>query len=120
MVNDVKPAFSHRFKPMQNSKNDRDPQALDSLIDGADSRLGWIMRKAQRIQQLNNLLFDMIEPPLNMHCQVMNIEENRITISTDNASWATQLRMQQHDILNRLRFHNRWRFINQIDIKVRH
>ncbi len=121
MVIDVNPAFSHRFKPMQNKNppQDRDPQALDDLIDGAQSRLGWIMRKAQRIQRLNSLLYDMLDSPLNSHCQVLNLEERSVIIAADNASWATQLRFQQRDILNRLHFHNSWRYLQQITIKVR-
>ncbi len=102
-----------------NPKDDRDPQALDEVMDNSKSRLGWIMHKAQRIQQLNNLLFDMLDSPLNMHCQALNIEESKITIAADSAAWATQLRFQQRDLLNRLKFHNTWRFVQQIDIKVR-
>ncbi len=102
---------------MQN--DNKDPQALDTLLKAPKSRLGWLLNKAKRINQLDVLLQDILDSPLNQHCQVINLEERSVVIAVDNASWATQLRYQQRDIVNRLRFHQQWAYVQKLDIKVR-
>lgn len=102
-----------------NPKHDRDPQPLSDVIDDAKSTLGWILRKAARIQQANAILHEILDSPLNDNCHVMDIIENTMVIATSSASWATRLRMQQYDLVNRLAFHNQWRYIQRLEIKVR-
>ncbi len=106
---------------MQNTIKDtiKDPQSLDEILDKPKTRLSWLLNKAKRIQQLDALLREILDPPLNQHCQVMNIQERTAVIAADNATWATKIRYQQRDIINRLHFHQQWYFIQQLEIKVR-
>lgn len=103
---------------MENIKK-LDPITLDQVLDEADSRLGWMIKKAQALSELDQLIQSMLEPPLDLHFQVINIDNDKLVLGADSPVWAGKLRLHTQELLARLSFHRRWQRIRHIEVKVK-
>jgi len=64
-----------------------------------------IMQKAQYIYTLNEKIQSFLPAELTEHCWIINHFDDLITLGVDNAAWATQLRIHERDLIEKLRFH---------------
>ena len=77
-----------------------------------------IIRKTKELRHLNHLLSEALPPELQPHCQVMNIQNNQLTVQVDNSAWATQLQYRIPEILQTLRTYTALQTLHQIKLRV--
>lgn len=75
---------------------------IASLLTPSKSQLGKIVEKTEHIQKLTAILHSYLEEPLKSYCQAANFQDGCLTISTESAVWATQLRYLTPDLLKQL------------------
>ena len=96
-----------------------DPSAveLSEILSSQDPPLGSVLKRAQLLLQLQQRLADSLDPALAGRFQVANIRENRLILLTPAAAWATRLRMQAPQLLQKL---HRAGFteLRQIEVRV--
>jgi len=78
-------------------------QAITHVLQQDSKVLGTLLNKLNQLAQMNQLLAQNLEPKLVPHCQVANLENNCLTVITNNAIWATQFRFQIPSLLDKLR-----------------
>ncbi len=87
------------------------------ILSDHGSSFGSLLRRASLLMQLEQLLAGFLDPGLATHFQVAALKENRLTLITPSASWATSLRMQVPQLLKSLQRAG-YPEINHIDIRV--
>ena len=97
---------------------EQDPQNLPAILSTSKRKLGWLLSKASMLHQLESLIHEILEQPLNQHCRVLNYEQAVLTLATDTAAHATQLRYQSRNLINQLHFYQTYNRLYKIDIKV--
>lgn len=106
--------FSKKFKP---GRHRPDPKKLEDVM--TQSSLQSILKKSQELDALNQLLHAQLSAQLGLHCDVMNIDENTLTISVNDANWIHQLRFQELDILHAFRRRIGLQGLKQIKYKIK-
>ena len=110
--------FYDRFAQMQTHHPlEKDPQSLETILEARGS-LQTIRLKTAQIQQAQHILTQILPAKILAHCFVGHIDQQKITLFTDNAVWATQLRYQQSDILTQFRQNTGFRGLNRVKIKI--
>lgn len=94
-------------------------QAISHVLQQDSKVLDFLMVKLKRLQELQNILSGFLDKKLVQHCEVANLENNCLTIITDTALWATQLRFQIADLLGELRKNPELCALREIRCKVR-
>lgn len=94
-----------------------DPQILETLLETKTSLQGIRLKTAQ-IQQAQDILTQFLPAKILMHCFVGHIDQQKITLFTDNAVWATQLRYRQGEILTYFRQQPGFRGLHRVKIKI--
>jgi hypothetical protein len=61
----------------------------------------WLERMEQ-VRQLEHCIRFFLPEPLKSHCWPSGIQGKELVLITDNSTWATQLRYQQHQILKQV------------------
>jgi predicted nucleic acid-binding Zn ribbon protein len=61
----------------------------------------WVDRMEQ-VRQLEHCIRFSLPEPLKSHCWPSGIQGKELILITDNSTWATQLRYQQHQILKQI------------------
>ncbi len=89
---------SRKFK-----QNERNMQSLQDLLQ--HPRFGSIVALSQRLRNTNQQLKNLLDDNLAKHCRVVFLDQGTIVLATDSAAWATQIRYQQIEILEKLRLH---------------
>lgn len=75
---------------------------VDHLLKSDNSLLEGYFHAVKRLTTLNKLLKKQLPILLQSHCQVANYQAGCLSIQTDNAAWATQLRYILPDIQKKL------------------
>lgn len=83
------------------------------------SRLGNIVKKAQLHLSIEQSIKALLPKALTPHCQVLNIRENVLILSIDNAAIATRVRFMAADILKALKKELNLKGIQSIECRVR-
>jgi hypothetical protein len=94
-------------------------QAISHVLQQDSKVLDFLLVKLKHLQELQNILAVFLDKKLAAHCQVANLENNCLTIVTDNALWATQFRFQIADLLGELRKNPELCALREIRCKVR-
>ncbi len=94
-----------------------EPNCISTVIK-KDGTLTLLCKKTDLIQSANRILTQILPQPLHEHCQVANINNRVITISTDNAVWATQLRYQHQTITKALQASPNFKQIEFVKIRL--
>ena len=79
----ARPSHPHRKVGEILAEKPKPRNTLERLVRRAAARESWT-------QQLRALLSPTVAP----HCRVASIENDRMTIHVDSASWATRLRLE--------------------------
>ena len=77
--------------------HDKDPKKLGEILKG--SSLSAILLRSKLIESFNMALTRYLPSRLLTHCQVMNYENSIVIIRVDNATWATQLRYSEQELI---------------------
>ncbi|OGO94424.1 MAG: hypothetical protein A3F10_02775 [Coxiella sp. RIFCSPHIGHO2_12_FULL_42_15] len=94
-----------------------DPCSIEKVLR-QERGLQPLCKKAEQIQCANHILAHLLSPPLQQHCQVANYENTTLTVRTNSAVWATQLRYQQRVILDALQQHPFFKLITDLKIRI--
>lgn len=74
--------------------------------------------KIEKLKQINQFFADNLDPELLDNCQVANLRDGTLVISTTSPAWNHKLRFSSLDILSALRADPRWAGLKAIDVRV--
>lgn len=95
-----------------NIKHPQDPQKVSKLL--SKSTLGQLVEKAYFLLSIQEALYHCLPEGLtNQQCRVANLNGKTLVIEAEQASFATRLRYQQHEILEKLNAR-----LNGVDIQL--
>jgi hypothetical protein len=83
-------------------QSDNTAVSLSDLLADQGSDLGSLLRRADLLAQLQQLLAGSLDPALAARFQVANIRQSRLVLLAPSAAWATRLRMQAPQLLKAL------------------
>jgi hypothetical protein len=81
--------------------------------------LGSILNKLKELHALHKILATYLDTKLASRCAVSNLEENCLTVVTESALWATPLRFQIPNLIEKLRQHTELSDLAKIICKIR-
>lgn len=87
---------------MDKISNHNESRLFSSLIN-QDTDLDRLYQHIKFLQYLNKCLNNILEEPLNQHCQIANYDQCTLTILADSPAWSTRLRYNTSVILSRMR-----------------
>ena len=99
--------------------DDKEPKPLQDILATPKNKLGWLINKAKMLTELELLIHEILDSPLNKHCKVLNYEKAVLFLATDSATWATQLRFNTKNLINQLHFYPKWSRLYKIEVKVK-
>lgn len=85
---------------------------------GPGSTLKALLTKAELHQQAEQTVLEAIPEELVEGTRFVSCAEGELVLATDNASKATRLRFRQHEIMEKLREQELFRFVWKVRIKV--
>ncbi len=81
-----------------------DPKAVNNLLqDYGSSDLRKIVRQAQRLLAMNQIIIPFLPVNLRSHCQTAQITATSLTLIVDSAAWLTHLRYLKPQLLEQLK-----------------
>lgn len=92
------------------------PVHLGELLKIGD--LQRLCAHAERLQRATKMLHNNLGPPLDQHCQVANIKEDKLVLHADSSAWAARLRFHVSTMLNTLGQYPEFSHIRAIRVKV--
>ena len=93
-------------------------QAITHVLQRDSDILGPLFAKVNQLSQFNRIMALYLDTALAQHCQVASYELNHLLVITDLAIWATQFRFQTPDLLEKLRQHDEFRGLKNIQCKI--
>jgi hypothetical protein len=96
---------------------DKDPYAIDDLILH-NHALQYFCLKTAQFKLANTILTQTLAHPLKNYCFVCHIDHGMISIGTNSAIWATQLRYHQHELLIAFQKEPEFHSIQRINIRI--
>lgn len=81
---------------------DPGPKALPDRMQGGRSVLGRVIRKAERLLEIESELRRLLPEGLRHHVNVAGLDTGHLTLFVSSSARATQLRFQQHLISTQL------------------
>jgi hypothetical protein len=94
-------------------------QAISHVLQQDSHVIDGILAKLKQLHQIQNILHCYLDKKLAPHCVVANFENHSLSIITDTALWATQLRFQIPNLLTQLRQHDELAKLQEIRCKIR-
>ena len=96
-------------------------RSLSDILSGAggSTKVSELVSKAHYVGHSEQVFRTALPTELKDLINFANYQNGTITATAPNAVFATQLRMQQRDILNHLRRYEEFRYAYQINVKVR-
>lgn len=81
-----------------------DPKAVNNLLrDYGGSDLRKIVRQAQRLLSMDQIVAPFLPQNLRSHCQTAQITATSLTLIVDSAAWLTHLRYLKPQLLEQLK-----------------
>lgn len=87
---------------MINPAHPAKPRIFSSLIN-QHADLARLYQHTKFLIYLNKCLSDILDEPLNQHCQIANYDKCTLTILADTPAWSARLRYVTPNILSRMR-----------------
>lgn len=101
----------------RNSQSGKKFFRISDVITDHGTSLGILMKHANILMRVEQLLRGFLDSDISAHFQVATIRENRLILISPSASWATQLRMHAPQLVKRLQ-QSGFPEIEHIDIRV--
>lgn len=89
-----------------------------SFVYRQNSQLYKIAQRAKELNHLNYILQQVMPPQFSAHCFLANINNESITIYTDNASYASLLRFQAGTLCKAISEHTS-QTVTKLEVKVK-
>ncbi len=102
--------------PVMDSKI-KDPKRVSAVLN-EHARLGFLVKKAQQLSRLQQLLDDSLPAELRNRAQVMNIQGSSLIIGVTTGVIATRLNYQAPELLKKLQQHSEFSYIRSMRCKV--
>ncbi len=102
----------------QTNKPTSDPRGMAAVLRN-ERGLKAIRLKTAQIQLAQDILTQILPTKILGHCFVGHVDDKTLTIFSDSAVWATQLRYQQGEMVSAFRQHTGFRALNRIKIKIK-
>lgn len=90
-----------------------------SNILQANQELRSLFQRANLHGKLQSILQQCLPAAAAKHCHLGNFTADQLTLVVDNAHWATRLRYQQEQLLERLRQHQEFAGLHSLRLQVR-
>ena len=90
---------------------------ISEVITDHGTSLGVLMQRANTLLRVEQLLAGILDPDSAAHFQVATIRKNRLILISPSASWATRIRMNAPQLVQRLQ-QSGFEEIEHIDIRV--
>lgn len=95
------------------------PRKLPELLaDQDNSALSGVIRRGRQLHGLGVLLGEILGPELATHCQLANIRGNTLVVAVSSTAWATRVRYQSPQLLQKIRCEERLRGIDTIHVRI--
>ncbi|MDX5328157.1 MAG: DUF721 domain-containing protein [Marinobacter sp.] len=100
------------------SKKNDQKMIFGKAASSPGSTLKALLTKAELHQQAEQLVLDAVPEELADGTRFVSCTDGELVLATDNASKATRLRFRQHEIMEKLREQELFRFVWKVRIKV--
>lgn len=90
---------------------------LASLVH-TNPQFSDFVHKLEQLSQINHVIANKLAPELHAHCQVANLRDGILILSTTSPTWNHKLRFGSADLLSALRREPRWAGLKGIEIRV--
>lgn len=90
---------------------------LSNILENS-SILREYLKKINKVTELNKAVLAALPSELAAHCQVANLRNNTLILTTSSPVWKHQITFQQADLLSRLRKNPEWAGISHINCQV--
>lgn len=98
---------------------EKDPVTMENLLrDYGNSELRKIVRQAQRLLAMNQILQQCLPENLRPHCQVGQISATDLTILVDSAAWLTHLRFFKPQLIQQLKKQPQCAYIKDVQYRI--
>jgi hypothetical protein len=95
------------------------PRKLPELLAEQDnSALDGVIRRGRQLHGLGVLLGEILGPELAAHCQLANVRGNTLVVTASSTAWATRVRYQSPQLLQKIRCEERFRGIDAIHVRI--
>lgn len=101
-----------------NHKPKTPKQWLRSGVQPQTQTLRNYAQFAAQLKQWQQLFRQVVPETLAAHCQVLNVRDNKLVVETDAATWATQLKFLQSDIITHFQ-QDAMPQLRQLDVRVK-
>jgi hypothetical protein len=98
--------------PKQHSK-----QFLADIVAKSPD-LSRFIQKIEQLSKLNQAIKTHLDPMLARQCQVANLRNGMLILTTTSSIWGHQLRFQEMELLSHLRTHPEWCGLTSVQSKV--
>ena len=82
--------------------------------------LNKLWSKLSNLSKINEAVATFLDPELAKNCQVANLRNGTLILTTTSPAWNHQMRFLKIDLLNKLRKVPEWRGLKAIEIKVQY
>jgi len=90
-----------------------------AAIINQQSVLREIVQQATLFAELQSIVHTYLPGAAAEHCQLANYIQGRLVLVIDNAHWATRLRYQQNQLMDKLCQHKQFSDLQRIQFKIR-
>lgn len=78
------------------------PIQVSSVLSSEHSVLGPMLDKAQKLENVNHMLWERMGDNLAQHCRVADISSERLVLQASSSAWSARLRFHVPEILTHL------------------
>lgn len=94
------------------------PIQITALLSQENPDAERTLKRCRSLQRLQRLVTSLLAPEFGHHCRVGNMRGNSLIIFCDSPAWASRLRYQAAQLLERLHQHPSLSSIEHIELKV--
>lgn len=91
---------------------------LTDILHDNHTHLGQLLHKVFQLRGLEEILQRYLDDDFLVHTKLGSYQNGKLTLLTESGSWATKLKYQIPDLLTKLRKHQAWAGIRNIEVKV--
>lgn len=95
----------------------RNASHVSDVIADKNNSLSELIHHAKKLESITVLLRNHVSPDLANQFQVAAIRQDRLTLITPSAVWATRFRMHSSQILDALKS-STWSHLRYVDIRI--
>jgi hypothetical protein len=87
---------------------------LKQIISAGGNNLNKIIKHSEKLLALTSLMRQVLASELGEHCWIAKYSSGNLILAVDNASWATQVRYQESEIVENLKKATKFKSIKTV------